>query len=76
MMWLRNTGLENTTDIWSDVNVQKPNSFLATYYQLVSISKRNETFYASFTVIQRKIKTVLIKNSKKIMKLEQNKMYF
>jgi hypothetical protein len=54
----------------SDVNVHKTNLFLNPNFQFVSISKQNETFYASFGVIERKIKTVSINNSKKITKLE------
>jgi hypothetical protein len=56
--------------------VHKTNSFLDPNFQFVSISKQNETFYASFGVIERKIKTVLIKNCEKITKLEQNETYF
>jgi hypothetical protein len=52
----------------SDVNVHKINSFLDPNFQFVSISKQNETFYASFTAIERKIKTLSIKNSKKLTK--------
>jgi hypothetical protein len=53
----------------SDVNVHKTNLFLDPNFQLVLITKRNETFYASFTVIKSKIQTVSIKNSKKKIEL-------
>jgi hypothetical protein len=60
----------------SDVIVHKTNLFLGPNFQFISISTRNVLFYSYFTVIKRKIKTVSIKNSKKIMKPEQNKTYF
>jgi hypothetical protein len=60
----------------SDVNVHKTNSFLRANIQFVSISKRNEMFYAYFTVIEMRIKTVSFKNGQKLTKSEQNETYF
>jgi hypothetical protein len=60
----------------SDVNVHKINLFLRPNFQFVSISKQNETFYAYFTVIERKIKSASFKYRKKKTKLEGNKTYF
>jgi hypothetical protein len=56
--------------------MHKTNSFLRHNFQFVSISKQNVWFYSYVTVIERKIKTVSIKNIKKKTKPERNETNF
>jgi hypothetical protein len=69
-------GTSLSHDANSDVNVHKTNLFFRANFQFISISNRNEMFYAYFIVIEMKIKTVSFKNGKKITKSERNETFF